>query len=142
MQTVLASEKMNEIMDGGCYKNIYPFDIASDNVFDMDIGYKFRTAGEINAGDLSNPGYCFFPDEKAECIYETMKLNPAVTEFTIIEDNTAIGFFTRTAFNELLGGQYGFSLFSKTSIREIIDLFDNSVSCLTSLAFFGLKLSF
>ena len=84
------------------------------------IGHTFRNNEGINAGNLSKPGYCFSPDDKAEYIYETMKLHPIITEFTVIENGIAIGFYTKTAFNEILGGRYGFSLFSKTSIREIM----------------------
>jgi two-component system chemotaxis sensor kinase CheA len=69
---------------------------------------------------LSRPGFCFSPDEKAETIYEALKLNPDITEFTVLEDNTAIGFMTRNVFNETLGGRFGFTLFSRNPIRDIM----------------------
>jgi predicted transcriptional regulator len=72
-------------------------------------------------GHLSRPGYCFVPDEKAKKIYEIMKINHAITEFTVVEDFTAVGFMTRTELNEKLGGRYGFDLHSKNPIRDIMD---------------------
>jgi len=74
----------------------------------------------MTVGHLSSSGYCFSPDEKVEDIYELLKTKPSITGFTIIENNTAIGFLTRTVFNEILGGQYGFSLYAKNTIREIM----------------------
>jgi two-component system chemotaxis sensor kinase CheA len=75
---------------------------------------------KMNIGYLSRPGYCFSPHEKAENIYETMRLNPGITEFTVVEDDIAVGFMTRTALNEMLGGKYGFNLYSKNPIRDIM----------------------
>jgi two-component system chemotaxis sensor kinase CheA len=72
-------------------------------------------------GHLFKPGYCFAPDEKAIKIYEIMKLNHAITEFTVVEGSTAIGFMTRTDLNEKLGGRYGFDLHSRNPIRDIMD---------------------
>jgi two-component system chemotaxis sensor kinase CheA len=94
--------------------------IVADNAFKINTGYSFRISNLLNAGDLSKSGYSFSPDEKAETIYEIIKLNPEITEFTVVEDGVAIGFLTRTAFNEILGGKYGFSLFSKNPVREIM----------------------
>jgi two-component system chemotaxis sensor kinase CheA len=71
-------------------------------------------------GHLSKHGYYFSPDEKAGTIYEAMKLNPAITEFTVVEDNVAIGFMTRTALNETLGGRYGFEVNFRNPIRDIM----------------------
>jgi two-component system chemotaxis sensor kinase CheA len=75
---------------------------------------------KMNIGYLSRSGYCFHPDEKAGSIYEIMKHNPGITEFTVVRDDAAVGFMTRTALNELLGGKYGFNLYSKNPIREIM----------------------
>jgi len=71
-------------------------------------------------GHLAKPSHCFSPNDKAENIYETIRLNPTITEFTIVEGNTAVGFMTRTDFNEKLSGRYGFGLHSKKSIQQII----------------------
>jgi two-component system, chemotaxis family, sensor kinase CheA len=76
---------------------------------------------KLNIGYLSRPGHCFSPDEKTETIYETMKLNHGITEFTVIENDVAVGFMTRTALNEILGGRYGFTLFSGNPVREIMN---------------------
>jgi EAL domain-containing protein (putative c-di-GMP-specific phosphodiesterase class I)/GGDEF domain-containing protein len=72
-------------------------------------------------GHLSKPGYTFSPDESMELIYEKLKHDPAITEFTIVENDIALGFMTKTALNELLGGRYGFSLHSKKIIRQIMN---------------------
>ncbi|MCL1820904.1 MAG: EAL and GGDEF domain-containing protein [Oscillospiraceae bacterium] len=71
-------------------------------------------------GHFAKPGHTFSPDEKTYSIYETLRLNPTITEFAIVENDNAVGFMTRTAFNEMLGGRYGFSLHSKKDIRQII----------------------
>jgi diguanylate cyclase (GGDEF)-like protein len=70
-------------------------------------------------GHLAKPGHSFSPDAKAETIYETLRLNPTITEFTVVEDGSAIGFMTKTALNEVLGGRFGFSLNSKKDIQQI-----------------------
>ncbi|MDR2941447.1 MAG: CBS domain-containing protein [Treponema sp.] len=87
----------------------------------INIEQMIMSADEMNIGCLSKPGYYFSPDEKAESIYETMKLDHGITEFTIIENDAAVGFMTRTALNETLGGRYGFTLFSGNPIREIMN---------------------
>jgi len=78
------------------------------------------SADKMYIGHLSRQGYCFSPDEKTENIYEIMKINPSITEFTVVENDIAVGFMTRTALNETLGGRYGFTLFSKNPIRDIM----------------------
>jgi EAL domain-containing protein (putative c-di-GMP-specific phosphodiesterase class I) len=70
-------------------------------------------------GHLSKPGCCFSPFEKTERVYETMRLNPTITEFVIVEDDTTIGFITKSALNEKLGGRHGFDLFSHKQIAEL-----------------------
>jgi EAL domain-containing protein (putative c-di-GMP-specific phosphodiesterase class I)/GGDEF domain-containing protein len=72
-------------------------------------------------GHLSKKGNCFSPDEKTEVIYEIMRLNPTITDFTVIKDDIAVGFMSRTAFNEIFGGRYGFSLYSKECIQELAE---------------------
>jgi len=70
-------------------------------------------------GHLAKPGYTFPPDEKNESIHEKLRLNPTITDFTVIENDVAVGFMSKTSLNEKLGGRYGYSLFSKTTIRSI-----------------------
>ena len=72
-------------------------------------------------GHLAKPGCIFSPDEKVETVYETLHLNPTITEFTVVEKNLAVGFMTRTTLNELLGGRYGFALNSRKTIRQVIN---------------------
>jgi len=72
-------------------------------------------------GYLSKAGYTFSPDETMESIYEKLKHDAAITEFTIVENETAVGFMTKTALNELLGGRYGFSLHAKKTIRQVMN---------------------
>jgi diguanylate cyclase (GGDEF)-like protein len=70
-------------------------------------------------GHLSKQGHCFSPEEKVEVIYETLKLNPTITDLIVVKDKIVMGFMTRTALIELLGGRYGFNLFAGKSIREM-----------------------
>ena len=70
-------------------------------------------------GHLSKRGNTFSPEEKAEDLYEMMRLNPTITEFTIVQDETAIGFMTKTDLNEMLGGRYGFTLNARKSLSQI-----------------------
>jgi len=95
-------------------------DRMPDEITDTVFERAFGATEKISIGHLSKPGHCFLPDEKAEDVYEILKLNPAITEFVVVDDNIAVGFLTRTIFNETLGGQYGFSLFAKNPIREIM----------------------
>ncbi len=90
---------------------------------------KFHTRNNIRTyrssiypiiGCLSRPGYTFSPNAKAENIYETLRLNPNITEFTLVEEDISVGFMTRTALNEIFGGRYGFSLNSKKNISQLI----------------------
>lgn len=71
-------------------------------------------------GHLAKQGYCFSPDEKTEDIYEKMRLHPTIMEFTVVENDVACGLLTRVALNEILGGRYGFDLYAKKPVREII----------------------
>ena len=47
------------------------------------------------------------------------KLNPSITEFTIIENDIAVGFMTKAKLYELFGSRYGFSLYSKNFIGQL-----------------------
>ncbi|MCL2689122.1 MAG: GGDEF domain-containing protein [Chitinispirillia bacterium] len=69
---------------------------------------------------LSRSSYVFSPDENIEVIHKTLKADSAITEFTIVKDGTAVGFMTKTDFNEMLGGRYGFYLHSKKKIEQVM----------------------
>jgi diguanylate cyclase (GGDEF)-like protein len=71
-------------------------------------------------GPLSNKGCCFSQTEKAENVYEMLKNNHSITEFTVVENDIAVGFMTKLDLNELFGGRYGYSLYSKKNISEIM----------------------
>ncbi len=71
-------------------------------------------------GYLAKPGYTFLPDEKAESIYETLRLNPTITDFVVIQNNIAGGFMTRTDLNEMFSGRYGYSINSKKLIKQLM----------------------
>jgi len=85
--------------------------------------YLERTKSSIYPiiGYLSKNGMCFSPDETAESVYEAMKLNPVASEFTVVKDEVAVGFMTKTRLNEILGGRYGFTLFSKKQLGELMN---------------------
>lgn len=79
--------------------------------------------------NLCKRGCVFSPDEKAYDIYELLNTNPAIREFTIVENGVAIGFMTRADINTALGGRYGFSLHSKKNIDELINKEFLRVNC-------------
>ena len=72
-------------------------------------------------GYMAKSGLCFTPYESAESVYEAVKLHPTASEFTIVDDNVAVGFMTKTRLNEILGGRYGFTLFSKKTLGELMN---------------------
>ncbi|WAW10573.1 EAL domain-containing protein [Oxalobacter vibrioformis] len=71
-------------------------------------------------GYLSQPGYTFSSDERVEKIYDVLRNNPAITEFSVVEEDRAIGFVTRTYLNEMFGGRFGYSLNSKRNIQDLM----------------------
>ncbi|SHO50504.1 GGDEF domain-containing protein [Anaerocolumna xylanovorans] len=71
-------------------------------------------------GYLSRAGHTFCSDEIAEDIYETLRHDSSIKGFTIVENDVAIGFMTKMSLNEILGGRYGFSLYSKKKIQQLI----------------------
>ncbi|MDL2264395.1 EAL domain-containing protein [Synergistaceae bacterium OttesenSCG-928-I11] len=99
--------------------------------------YHAKKYGEQRAGasiytiiaHLSKPGCTFSPDERTETIYETLRQNPTITEFTVLEGGSAVGFMTRTDLNEILGGRYGFTIHSKKTVKQIIHTDFLRVNC-------------
>ena len=112
---------MEQYNSGSFYKNL------ADPKTKIDI---IRGSVYPIIGHLAKHGYCFSPDEKTETIYEEMKLNPSINEITIVENNVTVGFMTRTALNVTLGGRYGFTLNSKSPIREIMKTDFLKVDCI------------
>ncbi len=55
--------------------------------------WKYRNSVYPIIGHLAKPGYTFSPREKAEKIYETLRLHSVITEFTVIED--VVGYYIR-----------------------------------------------
>ncbi len=104
---------------GGLSKDIFKTNVKTGGTASSNNNFK-TNYGKINVGCLSRAGFCFSPDEQTGIIYEKIKINSAITEFTVVENNIAIGFMTRAALNEKLGGRYGFSLFSKSPIHNIM----------------------
>ena len=130
MQVVSIKDKNIELSEkellGGVFERIYKENTCQDVYSHSSYGItgitqEFRNVEKMCIGILSRKGYCFSPYEKVENIYEIMKTNPSITSFTIVDNMNAVGFLTRTAFNEKLGGQYGFSLYSKNTIQEIME---------------------
>lgn len=71
-------------------------------------------------GHLAKPGYTFSPEEKAGNIYETLRHNPTITEFAIINNDVTEGFMVRADIYEMFGGRYGHSLYSRKAIKDLI----------------------
>jgi two-component system chemotaxis sensor kinase CheA len=93
----------------------------SDENYDINIDQMFKGSDATKVGSLSQAGYFFSPDEISEHIYEEVKLNHSISEFTVIDNDFAVGFLTRTALNEMLGGRYGFTLHARKPIKEIMN---------------------
>ena len=71
-------------------------------------------------GKIAKVGHVFKPQECVETIYNAMKHDSAITEFTVVEKGRPLGFMTKTTFHEMLGGRYGYWLHSKKSISELV----------------------
>jgi GGDEF domain-containing protein len=69
---------------------------------------------------LAKGGKVFSPNENIEAIYEALKRDLTITQFTIVKEGAAVGFMTKTEFNEMLGGRYGFYLYSKKKIEQVM----------------------
>ncbi len=79
-----------------------------------------RTSIYPTVKTVCRKGQIFAPEESSKYIYEKLQNNPDITEFTIIENNKPIGFMTRHDLNTVLGGRYGYSIFSKKNIAELL----------------------
>jgi diguanylate cyclase (GGDEF)-like protein len=71
-------------------------------------------------GSLARPGFTFPPNMSVEAVYDALNRDKAIAEFTVVADDTPLGFMTRPMVNELLGGRYGFWLNAKKTIGEIV----------------------
>ncbi len=70
--------------------------------------------------DYCRKGCTFTMDTKAEDIYFMLSENPAITEFTVLDNEKAVGFMTRQDLNGKLSGRFGYSLFSKKNISCLL----------------------
>jgi EAL domain-containing protein (putative c-di-GMP-specific phosphodiesterase class I)/GGDEF domain-containing protein len=71
-------------------------------------------------GHLAKLGHTFRPDVKVKSVYETLSLNPTITEFTVVENDVAVGLMTREVLAEAFGGQFGYSLHAKKDVRQLL----------------------
>jgi EAL domain-containing protein (putative c-di-GMP-specific phosphodiesterase class I)/GGDEF domain-containing protein/CBS domain-containing protein len=106
----------------GTFADITPEKVGMINKYHTKI-FTERTRSSVYpiVGHISRPGNCFSPDEKVESIHDALRQNPTITEFTVLEDNVAIGLMTRVFLNEMLGGRYGFNLYANKPIRQIVN---------------------
>lgn len=73
-------------------------------------------------GMIAKPCKTFSPEMKGEFIYEYFQKNPSVAEICIIDKNQKfIGSITRSRAIEKFGGLYGYSLYAKKSIFELLN---------------------
>lgn len=54
-------------------------------------------------------------------ILEILRLNPAIMEFTTVENGIAAGFMTKSVLNETLGGRCGYSLHARRGVRSFLE---------------------
>lgn len=69
---------------------------------------------------LCKPGCTFSPEDKAEDILGVLEQNPSIMEFTVVEGDRAVGFMTRADLNTVLGGRYGFNLYSRKAVKHLL----------------------
>ncbi len=81
---------------------------------------KVRTSIYPTVKNVCRKGYTFAPHEKTKHIYEKLEKNTDITEFTVVENDKPIGFMTRADLNTILGGRYGYSIFTKKNISELL----------------------
>lgn len=81
---------------------------------------KIRSSVYPIIGYLAKPGYTFSPKEKAETVYGTLRLNPTITEFAVVENGQTAGFMTKTTVNEVFEGKDGFSLNAGKDIQKLL----------------------
>ncbi len=102
--------------------NIAPERIRMIKMFnEKNYNEKLKSSVYPIIGHLAKSGYTFSPDENVEDIYEMIRVNPTITEFAIVDNGLTVGFMTKSRLSEIFGGRYGFSLYSKNSIRQLIN---------------------
>jgi len=84
--------------------------------------YAEKTKSSIypKIGHLAKRGSCFHPDEVINTIYEKIGSSPMITDFVVVEDETALGLMSKAELNEMLGGRYGYNLHAGRNIRQYI----------------------
>jgi len=83
-------------------------------------GESIRSSVFPPVGKLAQPGCTFPPDSSVDAVYEALKHDETITGFTVVKKGKTSGFMTKAAFNEILGGRYGYCLHSKKTIRDVM----------------------
>lgn len=61
-------------------------------------------------------------DTKAVAVFEFMKKHPEITDICVVDQNQKVrGLMTKKHIDECFGGRYGYSLYSKYSVGELLD---------------------
>lgn len=61
-------------------------------------------------------------ETKAIAIFEFMKSKPEITEICVVDDNQKVcGLLTKQFLDKCLGGRYGYSLYSKDTVGELLN---------------------
>lgn len=61
-------------------------------------------------------------DTKAIAIFEFMKSRPEITEVCVVDDDQRVcGLLTKQYLDKCLGGRYGYSLYSKDTVGDLLD---------------------
>jgi diguanylate cyclase (GGDEF) domain len=68
---------------------------------------KIKSSVYPTIGYLAKPGYTFASDAEVEDICETLRLNPTITEFAVLDGDVATGFMTRHDVQEAFGSKCG-----------------------------------
>lgn len=75
-----------------------------------------------------------FSNEMVSNVYDIFRLNPDCFGLCVIEDNLPVGIITQEKLSFKLSGQYGFSLYHKKHISELMDKNFLSVDYKTSIS--------
>jgi diguanylate cyclase (GGDEF)-like protein len=80
-----------------------------------------RELSDIHIKNICTPVHTVSPNAKIKDIYAKYTNSPEFTGLCILDDGVPMGIVTRETLYRMLGGAYGFSLYSNRAITEIMD---------------------
>ncbi len=71
--------------------------------------------------NLTTDAYTISPATSVEQVFEIFKKNPSMLGLCIVKNNTVMGTICKARFTLMLSGQYGFSLYQKKPITDLME---------------------